>query len=351
MKILILALSGIGDALMFTPALQELRKQLPNARIDALVMYSGVKDIYSRTNFLDNIYHYNFLNSTYFSALKFISQFIGEYDISINIYPSNRKEYNVISFIIGAKNRYAIKYLRRDFLSLGFLNNQRVSEDDSLHNVEENYNLIQLLLNKSLTEQGSLIFNLTQEDVDYANNFYDEQKFSSDDLLIGFHPGCSTLKNHANRRWSAENFGKLAEKLSQNHNVKILVFGGKDETELKIQVFENSSKENIFLVNTENLAQTAAIMKRLKVFISNDSSLMHVAAAMQLKVVAILGPTNKNYIHPWKTEFRIASLDLDCSPCFHHSPKPLTCIRKDKKFKCVRDLSVDLVYQRVLELL
>ena len=46
MKILILALSGIGDALMFTPALKLLRQSLPTAQIDALVMYKGTKEIY-----------------------------------------------------------------------------------------------------------------------------------------------------------------------------------------------------------------------------------------------------------------------------------------------------------------
>jgi len=46
MKILIIALSGIGDALMFTPALRLLRSQLPDAQIDMLVMIKGAKDIY-----------------------------------------------------------------------------------------------------------------------------------------------------------------------------------------------------------------------------------------------------------------------------------------------------------------
>ncbi len=55
-------------------------------------------------------------------------------------------------------------------------------------------------------------------------------------------------------------------------------------------------------------------MKRSNVFITNDSSQTHIAAAVQLKVVAIIGPTNPHYIHPWKTEHKIVTLNLDCAP-------------------------------------
>ena len=48
LKILVIALSGIGDALMFTPALSALKKKYPDSEIDVLVMFKGVKDIYQR---------------------------------------------------------------------------------------------------------------------------------------------------------------------------------------------------------------------------------------------------------------------------------------------------------------
>src|SRR3972149_2394756 len=109
MKILVLALSGIGDALLFTPALKLLRKK---------------------------------------------------YDTSISVYPSNRIEYNIINFLIGAKKRAGIKYLRSNNRNLGFLNNIRVKENDSAHNVQTNIKLVEKLLNKDFTEEPSLEFPL-----------------------------------------------------------------------------------------------------------------------------------------------------------------------------------------------
>ena len=104
-------------------------------------------------------------------------------------------------------------------------------------------------------------------------------------------------------------------------------------------------------METENLAQTSAVMKRCNVFVSNDSALMHIAAALQLKIIGIIGPTNPNYITPWQTENKLVSLNLDCSPCFYYSPKPLTCSREDVKFKCIKELSVELVLKKVNEFL
>ena len=109
--------------------------------------------------------------------------------------------------------------------------------------------------------------------------------------------------------------------------------------------------QDAFVVNTNGILQSAAIMKRCNLFVTNDSSQMHIAAALQLKVVAIIGPTNPHYIHPWKTEHKIVTLNLDCAPCFFYSPRPLICIRDDVKFKCIKELTVDMAYDAVINYL
>jgi heptosyltransferase II len=103
MKILIIALSGIGDALMFTPALTLLRRHFPDAQIDALVMYRGAYEIYFFNPNLNKVIHFNFLEEGTFKSLKFLLQIRKKYDASINVYPSNRKEYNLIIFLLGRR--------------------------------------------------------------------------------------------------------------------------------------------------------------------------------------------------------------------------------------------------------
>ena len=344
MKILILALSGIGDALMFTPAMQLLRSKLPDAEIDAMVMYKGVKDIYERTNLFDTVHYFDFLSAPKFSSFQFVLKFRGRYEASINVYPSNRKEYNLITFIVGAKKRAAVQYLRSDLPNLGFLNTHRIVENDSLHNVEENILLCEKLFSTKFAESPQLLFPLTKEDELFKEKYLIETGITSPDFVVGFHPGCSTLKNHAKRRWEPDKFARLGNLLVEKKGAKILIFGGTEERELQKLVKQNINSENAFVIKTQSLSQTASIMKRCNVFVTNDSSLMHIASAMQLKVVAVIGPTNTNYIYPWKTNHRVASLQLDCAPCFFYSPKPLSCKRDDIQFKCIRELEVEKVF-------
>ena len=171
MKILILALSGIGDALMFTPALKLLRGALPDAEIDALVMFKGVKDIYERNNNLNKVIYFDFMKEGIIGSFRFIRTIRNKYDASVNVYPSNRKEYNIINFLVGAGKRAGIKYLRRDAGNLGGLNNVRITENDSLHNVQTNIHLIEKLLNKKFNEEPPLDFTLTENDSSFAQEY------------------------------------------------------------------------------------------------------------------------------------------------------------------------------------
>lgn len=329
---------------MFTPAMQLLRSKLPDAEIDAMVMYKGVKEIYERTNLFDTVHYFDFLSAPKFSSFQFVLKFRGRYEASINVYPSNRKEYNLINFIVGAKKRAAVQYLRSDLPNLGFLNTHRIVENDSLHNVEENILLCEKLFSKKFAESPQLLFPLTKEDELFKEKYLIETGITSPDFVVGFHPGCSTLKNHAKRRWEPDKFARLGNLLVEKKGAKILIFGGTEERELQKLVKQNINSENAFVIKTQSLSQTASIMKRCNVFVTNDSSLMHIASAMQLKVVAVIGPTNTNYIYPWKTNHRVASLQLDCAPCFFYSPKPLSCKRDDIQFKCIRELEVEKVF-------
>lgn len=351
MRILILALSGIGDALMFTPALSLLRRSVPEAQIDVLVMFRGASDIFRRHPAVHHLYLFEFLKEGYWSSLRFLYKLRGQYDASINVYPSNRKEYNLINFLVGAKKRAGVRYRRRDAWNWGFLNNVRITEDDRVHNVQENIRLCERLLESHFHEEPAMEFALSADDEKAAEDFLARNEVGPTERLVGFHPGSAVLKNHLKRRWEPEKFIDLGKQLIREHGVRILVFGGNDEQELKERIVAGIGITRAVNISMTDLGHTAALIRRCHCFVTNDSSLMHVAAAMSVRTVAIIGPTNPHYIRPWKTDHRLVSLNLDCSPCFYYSPRPLICSRTDVKFKCIKELGVDLVHGAVQQYL
>ena len=347
MKILILALSGIGDALMFTPALKLLRQSLPVAKIDALVMFKGTKEIYEANPNFNKVIHFDFLKEGAINSLKFVLSLRKKYDITINVYPSNRKEYNVINFLLGAKIKVGVEYLRQNTWNFGWLNNVTVLENDKTHNAQSNIKLIEKLLNKKFDEEPAMEIHLFDEHKKFADHYLETNNINQNDFVVGFHPGCATLKNHIKRRWEPEKFSELGKKLVNEKNAKVFLFGGPEEEELKSSINNMIDSENCFVIKTEKFLQSIALMKRCNVFVSNDSALMHIASALGLIVIAIIGPTNSYYIHPWKTEHKIVSLNLECAPCFFYSPKPLACSRTDVQFKCIKELDVEMVYKDI----
>ena len=351
MKILVIALSGIGDALMFTPALKLMKKNLPEAEIDTLVMYRGAKEIYDSNPNLSRVIHFNFAEEGAFKSLKFLLRLRKKYDASINVYPSNRKEYNIISFMIGSQKRAGVVYLRKDKSNFGFLNNIRVLENDDVHNVQTNIKLCEALIGKKFNEEPPLEFTFSEAETKSAAKYFADLQLADKEIVVGFHPGCATLKNHIKRRWEPEKFAELGKKIINNHSARILIFGGPEEKDLKKKIYSLVGSDKVNVVNAKSLTQSTVIMKRCNIIVTNDSSQMHIAAALGLKVIAIIGPTNQKYIYPWKTDHRIVSLNLDCAPCFFYSPTPLICSRTDIKFKCIKELTVDMVYNAAVKYL
>lgn len=349
MKILVFALSGIGDALMFTPAMKLLRESLPDARITAVVMFGAVRDIYERTGLFSEVIHFDFLKQGAVNSLRFVlslrTRVPGGYDYAVNVYPSNRKEYNIISFLSGARKRAGVRYLRADNANLGFLNNLTVREDDNLHNAEENVKLAELITGKKFTDIPPYHFPLTEADENFAGKFLEDNPLTAEKGFVGFHPGCATMKNHIMRRWEPEKFAELASLINAELDMDVLLFGGPEEAELRKSILDMTAGRRVFEVKSRNIAESAALIKRSRAFVTNDSSLMHISSAMGANVLAIIGPTNTNYIKPWKTNYFISSLQLECAPCFIYSPAPLSCSRKDVQYKCIRELDVRKVFE------
>src|SRR5579871_1801076 len=100
MKILIISLAGIGDTLISTPLLRELRENFPEATIDALVMWPGAKDLLDHNPNVNRVFQKNMMTCSRWETIRFLWSLRRErYQLSINTHPQSRIHYRVCAWL------------------------------------------------------------------------------------------------------------------------------------------------------------------------------------------------------------------------------------------------------------
>ena len=204
-KIIILCLAGIGDTLLFIPALDEIIKKYKNSKIEVLVMYKSSKQILENSYPNLDIIWFDFINKGKLESLKFVMNLRkNKYDLCVTSYPANRIEYNVIAFLIGAKKRVAHDYFIGNYLlNARFLQTNLVKQnskkDKYMHNVEENLKLLRLL-KMNIVKNPKINLKISKKDIKFSKDFLKQSKISKKNKIIGIHAGTGETKNLHLRR-------------------------------------------------------------------------------------------------------------------------------------------------------
>src|SRR5208283_3071051 len=259
-------LYGIGDVLMTTPALKVLKSQCKDCRITYQNMFRSTYEVLRNNPNIDSLVHFPFLEKSALETLRFALPLRGKFDCSINFYPSNRSQYNMLACIIGAGTRIGHHYLHIDRRELNFLKNKTVMEDPKLHNVEENMRLLEFLGIRPDTIPPMEIF-LSPEENRRGVDLIGHRPSAA--VKIGIHAGTSIFKGHANKRWPKENFVELIKLLP---GYIFYLFGDKDEEEANTFISDSvADRERIIMINGIPIREVAAAIKNLDLFIANDS--------------------------------------------------------------------------------
>ena len=359
-RIIVFCLPGIGDAILFTPALAVLRRLFPKAHIAVMTMFRGTADILATNPDLDEVQHFDFFNAPKLESIRRLWQLRRTgYDLSIMAFPSNRLEYNWVNRFIGHRWAAAHRYTHQSWRNCWFLNNITVREAGNLHNVEENLRLIRAIANRigvtmsdlpvnrpALLQQCPLKLPLSAEARNYADDFFAKHKFGANNLLFGFHTWSSTFKNMTRKCWDKENFIELIHRLSAAHpDAHFLIFSGPADTAISDYIVKHGG-DRVLLVQERNLGYAVALQARCRVFITNDSGVMHLAAAVGVPIVALFGPTDWQRLHPWTPQHVVVHQNLPCMPCFYYSTQSLSC-KTNIDYACMREISVDTVFTAV----
>jgi heptosyltransferase II len=143
------------------------------------------------------------------------------------------------------------------------------------------------------------------------------------------------------KQWPAEHFASVAN-LLMDLGWQTWLFGSKDDTAIcdQIQLLTENRCHNF--AGKTNLSESIELLSLSRIVISNDSGLMHVAAALNKPLIALYGSSSPDFTPPLTQYAQVLSLKLDCSPCFAR-----TCPLQH--LKCLKDLTPPMVIECIEE--
>lgn len=308
MKILVISLAGIGDTLLATPLIRELRANFPDATLDALVLWGGAKDLLETNPHLRQVHQKNLLKESQVGALRFLwSLRQYQYDVSINTHPQSRMHYRIAARIAAAPIRISHEYECSGLVDRLLVNRTR-AQDYSRHSIENNLDLLGFLGASPKLANHAMEVHLRAQEERWADEFVSKHNLAGRRRL-GIHVGSGGTKNLTLKRWPLEHYLKLIQRLNrERRDLIVVLFGGPEESEAHERILAQTDQGLVLPAQTGNLRQAAALLKRCDAFLSVDTALMHLAAAVKVpRQIVIETPTLNVTNLPYDNEFKLVS--------------------------------------------
>ena len=330
-KILIIRNDGIGDLLNSTPAIALLRENYPDAEICVLAqplnapVLTGNPHV-NRVLIFDREGIHRGLQD----RLRFYRSLHREaFDLAIAMRTASWA--NFATLLSGA--RYRLGRYHKSFKHTLTHRWEGKYEKGHVHEVDRNLELIRLTCMGEGNRQ--LVFNVLDDEASFAKEQLVDWGVNPGDFLVCLHPGGSSF----DKQWPSENYARLADWLADEYNAKILILRGPNEAHLTRNIRKIMTQPSIAHA-PESIRNLAALMKHCNLVICNDSGPMHIAAALNVPMVAIFGPTDHIAWKPLGEGATIVRRDMPCWPCSAHKCKI--------GWECTKKLPVDLVWSEIV---
>lgn len=351
-RALVVRLDEIGDVVMTTPFLRELRRNLPSAWI-TLVVKPAIYNLVERCPYVNEVLTYDWSARgrlwqlrRHGRALRLAWLHLWQRRFDLAILPRwDADPYHGAFFLYFSGAPWRVGYSEKVIEHKRRVNNgcdrllTHVRNDGTLkHEVEHNLDLIRFL-GGTVREQRLELW-LGEEDQAFAESLLQEHGVQPGELVVGLGPsgGNSPLK-----QWPARSFTELGRWLQAEHGARVLVVGGPWEEALGWEIERGVGSAAINVVGKTTLRQMAALLERCHLYVGNDAGPMHVAAAMGTPVVAIFGSSCHHRFGPWGNGHTILCAALPCSPCSraYHLDRCVRCAFEQPH--CLLGITLDQV--------
>ena len=278
-KILFINFGGLGDEILFLPAIISVKKEFPNAEI-TLALEPRSKHITDLTDVIDNIFIADIKNKNkYIELAKLLFKiWIKKFDIVVS--SGSNKFISLFLFLTFIPKKYGY-------------NSGKLSEKLLTKAIDLNKNQY------AVNMYHDLVQNITNNKTELPQINIIRNNFELNTVLV--HPGVSLLsvKQGMIKTVSAEIWAEVVEMLADNGK-KVLLVGGPDDKSVIDTIVEkvpNHKFVNLY-GKTKNLKDLATMIASTEIFLCSDSAPLHIAVALGVKTYAIFGSTDDNKLIP-----------------------------------------------------
>lgn len=332
--------SWLGDLVMATPILHDLRNRYPTARITAMCQTNTAPLLQHNPN-IDEIYSYSkptgwiprWHHTTVIKALQ-----LGKYDLGVILAHSFSARW---WFWRGqVANRLGFRGTFSDWMIFSnILLNRTVpfpSNKESQHLVQTYKSLLEPL-GIPISDSSPMLY-LSPAELESAHQLLNSFGFSPEkNIIVGINPGAAY---GSAKCWEPDRFRGVTERLLQDPRVAILYFGDNNGASLVNEICHGIGDKVINLAGKTTIRELMALIKLCSVFLTNDSGPMHITAALKVPLVALFGSTSDVKTGPYGSGI-VINKHVQCAPCY----KRICPI----DFRCMKRIEVEEVYQALLK--
>lgn len=336
--ILIRSANWVGDAVMTTPAVRAVRKNFPRAHITVLAK-PWVTPVFRNNPQVDEVMAYD-ASGRHKGAIGLLrlSRDLKDRNFDLAILFQNAFEAALITCAARIPRRLGFATDGRAILLT-----DRVYTYPALKKGHLIDYYLGILKGVGLDLDGrELELFISEKERQNARAHLSQFGLDSSVPIAGLNPGATfgTAK-----RWLPERFAELSRRIYKEKGVRSLLFGGPGEARLGEEIAAWAGDCAVNLCGRTNLREAMALIGDCRFFITNDSGLMHVAAALNTPQLAIIGPTDFRATGPSNRRSRLVRVPGAC----HLSP----CLKTDCPIdhRCMTRISVDRVLDELQTLL
>lgn len=360
-NVLVVRLDEIGDAVLTTPLLRELRRNLPMARI-TLVVAPHVANLMQLCPYVNEVLTYQ-CHTTHLkwqrlrlhvAALKLARRHLWARRYDLALLPRwdvDQDHAAFVAYFSGAKWRVGYsetvsEQKRRLNRGLDRLLTQPLFDRAPKHEVEYGLGIIRAL--GGTIRETNLELWVGAEDEAFAERVLQQAGVGAEDTVVALCPagGSSPLK-----QWPVSRFIELGRWLQTEYDARLLLVGGPGEEVLASEIEQGLDVPAISVIGCSTLRQMAAVMRRCQLYVGNDTGPMHVAAAMGVPTIGLFGSSCHHRFHPWGESHHVVANTLPCSPCADepHRARCVQCVFDHPR--CMHELLPERVKEAVTAML